>query len=204
MCRVCHWGRSRSAVEGRKGGSRYDKDVRDAGKGWGDRVSCRWLGVSERWARVWVQKRGLGPRVLGNSPSNVESIARTPPERPPSRSTRVLCSSLFLFLSLSLSLLSLLFLSSSPSFFHFSLTSATSSYRPRRQHSTFQRSLASGTHNVAVKFQNPRKVVYFPFSPQCYHHQYLPVSPVSLTLFLQRAAMRGWTVVQLFYRSPEG
>lgn len=34
MCRVCRWGwdgRSWSAVEGRKGGSRYDKGVRGAG-----------------------------------------------------------------------------------------------------------------------------------------------------------------------------
>jgi len=49
------WKESECRVEGRKGGSRYDKGIRDeageegrGGRRAGGRVSCRWLGASER------------------------------------------------------------------------------------------------------------------------------------------------------------
>lgn len=113
------------------------------------------VGAESRDAGVWVQKRGLGPRVLGNSPSTAVEHRQNSSCLPLSRFLS--CTSCHLpvrlsisvFLSLPCSLPQSTPLRASPP------TPSTTLV----QHRTFLcLLLASGTHDVAVKFQNPEKL----------------------------------------------
>lgn len=95
----------------------------------------------------------MGPRVLGNSPSNVESIARTP-VTPRSLAPPGLLLSRPIARPLSRSSAPSSLLSFQPYERNPVLPPSVANIVP-----SYTLASASGTHDVAVKFQNPRKVV---------------------------------------------